>query len=102
MAVSNRCCSSLYPPPPSNARFKATYVLQHFDVVDVGGEAQRQPRQEGVVAGVQEARFQQDVLSGAEGKVGLLAGKRGRKMRKEESATCKQQATVQFEDLKLL
>lgn len=54
---------------------RTTHVLQHFDVVDVGGETQRQPRQEGVVAGVQEPRFQQDVLPGAEGKVRLLAGK---------------------------
>lgn len=62
-------------------RRRGTHVLQHFDVVNVGGETQRQPRQEGVVAGVQEPHLQQDVLPGAQGKVGLLAG---REMSKEK------------------
>lgn len=79
---------------PVRWRRRATHVLQHFDVVNVAGETQRQPRQEGVVALVQEPRFQQDVLPGAEGKVRLLAGRRGRKMRKRKTQIAKQQAIV--------
>ncbi|TNN34825.1 hypothetical protein EYF80_055013 [Liparis tanakae] len=43
-----------------------------FGVVDVVGETQRQPRQEGVVSGVQERGLQQDGLSGAESEILLL------------------------------
>lgn len=94
-AASNFC---FFFPHTARRRRRATHVLQHFDVVNVGGETQRQPRQEGVVAGVQEPRFQQDVLSGAEGKVRLLAGKRGRRMRKKIRLV-KQQVIVRFMDL---
>lgn len=85
-------------PHAARRRRRATHVLQHFDVVNVGRETQRQPWQEGVVAGVQEPCFQQDVLSGPEGKVRLLAGKRGRRMRKKIRLV-KQQVIVRFMDL---
>lgn len=94
-AASNFC---FFFPRAARRRRRATHVLQHFDVVNVGGETQRQPREEGVVAGVQEPRFQQDVLSGAEGKVRLLAGRRGRRMRKKIQLA-KQQVIVRFMDL---
>lgn len=50
-----------------------THVLQHFDVVNVVGETQRESWQEGVISSVQQHGFQHDGLPRAESKVRLLA-----------------------------
>lgn len=65
-----------------------THVLQHFDVVNVVGETQRQSRQEGVISSVQQQGFQHDGLSRAESKVRLLAENFKRKTL--QRITCKQ------------
>lgn len=48
-----------------------TYILQHFDVVDVVWESQCHSRQESIISSVQEEGFQQD-LSGAQSEERLL------------------------------
>lgn len=49
-----------------------THVLQHFDIVDVVRESQRQSRQESIVSRVQQRCFQDDGLCRAQSNKVLL------------------------------
>lgn len=49
-----------------------THILQHFNILDIVWETQRQSWQEGIISWVQQGGFQHDCVSRTQSKVLLL------------------------------